>query len=304
MSQSRIVLAAVGVVVLILVLIASTFVVRQWQVAIKLRLGEIVSSDYKPGLHFMVPILNNIKKFDGRIQTYDARPQRFLTIEKKDVIVDYYSKWRISDPGQFFRSTGGDPARTARLLSERINTSLRDEFGKRTIQEVVSEDRQQLMEELTKVVDRNAGELGVEVIDVRVKKIDLPPEVSESVYERMRAERERVARDLRAKGSEAAERIRADADRQRTVILADAYKVSEEVRGEGDAKAAEIYAGAYQQNAEFYAFYRSLGAYRSAFGQGGDLMVLQPDAEFFRYFRDKGTSEAARATAPAAPGSP
>jgi membrane protease subunit HflC len=304
MSQSRIVLVAVGVVVLILVLIASTFVVRQWQVAIKLRLGEIVSSDYKPGLHFMVPILNNIKKFDGRIQTYDARPQRFLTIEKKDVIVDYYSKWRISDPGQFFRSTGGDPARTARLLSERINTSLRDEFGKRTIQEVVSEDRQQLMEELTKVVDRNAGELGVEVIDVRVKKIDLPPEVSESVYERMRAERERVARDLRAKGSEAAERIRADADRQRTVILADAYKVSEEVRGEGDAKAAEIYAGAYQQNAEFYAFYRSLGAYRSAFGQGGDLMVLQPDAEFFRYFRDKGTSEAARATAPAAPGSP
>jgi membrane protease subunit HflC len=304
MSQSRIVLAAVGVVVLILVLIASTFVVRQWQVAIKLRLGEIVSSDYRPGLHFMVPILNNIKKFDGRIQTYDARPQRFLTIEKKDVIVDYYSKWRISDPGQFFRSTGGDPARTARLLSERINTSLRDEFGKRTIQEVVSEDRQQLMEELTKVVDRNAGELGVEVIDVRVKKIDLPPEVSESVYERMRAERERVARDLRAKGSEAAERIRADADRQRTVILADAYKVSEEVRGEGDAKAAEIYAGAYQQNAEFYAFYRSLGAYRSAFGQGGDLMVLQPDAEFFRYFRDKGTSEGARATAPAAPGSP
>jgi membrane protease subunit HflC len=288
MPQSRI-FGAVGLVVLALVLYASTFVVNQWQVAIKLRLGEIVSSDYKPGLHFMVPILNDIKKFDARIQTFDSRPQRFLTIEKKDVIVDYYAKWRISNPGQFFRSTGGSDARTARLLSERINTSLRDEFGKRTIQEVVSEDRQELMEELTKIVDRNATELGVEVIDVRVKKIDLPPEVSESVYERMRAERERVARDLRAKGSEAAERIRADADRQRTVTLADAYKVSEEVRGEGDAKAAEIYAKAYQQNSPFYSFYRSLHAYRKAFGQGGDVMVLQPDSEFFRFFKDKGT---------------
>jgi membrane protease subunit HflC len=281
-------LAVAGLVVLALILYASTFIVNQWQVAIKLRLGEIVSSDYQPGLHFMVPILNNIKKFDGRIQTDDSRPQRFLTIEKKDVIVDYYAKWRLSHPGQFYRSTGGNTARTTRLLSERINTSLRDEFGRRTIQEVVSEDRQELMEELTKVVDRNAAELGIEVIDVRVKKIDLPPEVSESVYQRMRAERERVARDLRAKGSEAAERIRADADRQRTVILADAYKVSEEARGEGDAKAAAIYANAYQQNAPFYSFYRSLSAYRAAFGQGGDMMVLEPDSEFLRFFKDKG----------------
>ncbi|MGA7982158.1 MAG: protease modulator HflC [Chromatiaceae bacterium] len=286
MPQSKM-LAVVGLVILALILYASTFIVNQWQVAIKLRLGEIVSSDYQPGLHFMVPILNNIKKFDGRIQTHDSRPQRFLTIEKKDVIVDYYAKWRLSHPGQFYRSTGGNAARATRLLSERINTSLRDEFGKRTIQEVVSEDRQELMEELTKVVDRNAAELGVEVIDVRVKKIDLPPEVSESVYQRMRAERERVARDLRAKGSEAAERIRADADRQRTVILADAYKVSEEARGEGDAKATAIYANAYQQNASFYSFYRSLSAYRAAFGQGGDMMVLEPDSEFLRFFNKK-----------------
>ncbi len=286
MPQSKM-LAVVGLVILALILYASTFIVNQWQVAIKLRLGEIVSSDYQPGLHFMVPILNNIKKFDGRIQTHDSRPQRFLTIEKKDVIVDYYAKWRLSHPGQFYRSTGGNTARTTRLLSERINTSLRDEFGRRTIQEVVSEDRQELMEELTKVVDRNAAELGVEVIDVRVKKIDLPPEVSESVYQRMRAERERVARDLRAKGSEAAERIRADADRQRTVILADAYKVSEEARGEGDAKATAIYADAYQQNASFYSFYRSLSAYRAAFGQGGDMMVLEPDSEFLRFFNKK-----------------
>jgi membrane protease subunit HflC len=288
MSSQQKTVTVIGLIVLALVVYSATFTVKQWQVAIKLRLGEIVAADYKPGLHFMVPILNGVKKFDGRIQTLDVRPQRFLTIEKKDVIVDYYAKWRISHPGQFFRSTGGAARRTARLLSERINTSLRDEFGKRTIQEVVSEDRQEIMEHLTKLVDRNAAELGIKVIDVRVKKIDLPPEVSESVYQRMRAERERVARDLRAKGSEAAERIRADADRQRTVILANAYKNAEQIRGEGDAKAAEIYANAYQQNAAFYSFYRSLGAYRAAFGEGGDLMVLQPDSEFFRFFRDQG----------------
>jgi len=264
-----------------------TFQVTQWQTAIKLRLGEIVSSDYEPGLHFRVPVLNNIVTFDRRIQTLDSRPQRFLTIEKKDVIVDYYTKWRISDPAQFFRSTGGSDTRTAQLLYERINTSLRDEFGKRTIQEVVSEDRQELMTQLSKEIDLQAGELGVEVLDVRVKKIDLPPEVSGSVYDRMRAERERVASDLRAKGNEAAERIRADADRQRTVTLADAYKESEERRGEGDAKAAEIYAKAYRADPDFYAFYRSLNAYDQAFGSGSDMMVLEPDSEFFRFFRDQ-----------------
>ena len=276
--------APIGLAVLALIFYASAFIVNQWEVAIKLRLGEIVDSDYKPGLHFMIPVINNVKKFDGRLQTLESRPQRFLTVEKKDVIVDSYAKWRITNPGQFFRSTGGDSARTSRLLAERINTGLRDEFGRRTIQEVVSEDRYQLMDELTKAVDRQAAELGIEVVDVRVKKIDLPPEVSESVYERMRAERERVARDLRAKGSEAAERIRADADRQRTVILADAYKLAEEARGEGDARAAEIYATAYNQDQDFYAFYRSLNAYRAAFGQGNDMLVLQPDSDFFRFF--------------------
>ena len=276
--------APIGLAVLALIFYASAFIVNQWEVAIKLRLGEIVDSDYKPGLHFMIPVINNVKKFDGRLQTLESRPQRFLTVEKKDVIVDSYAKWRITNPGQFFRSTGGDSGRTSRLLAERINTGLRDEFGRRTIQEVVSEDRYQLMDELTKAVDRQVAELGIEVVDVRVKKIDLPPEVSESVYERMRAERERVARDLRAKGSEAAERIRADADRQRTVIIADAYKLAEEARGEGDAKAAEIYAQAYNQDRDFYAFYRSLNAYRTSFGQGGDMLVMQPDSDFFRFF--------------------
>lgn len=274
-----------GVVLLLLIAYAFTFIVKEYEVAIKLRLGEIVATDYGPGLHFKIPVLNNIMKFDKRIQTLDSRPQRFLTIEKKDVIVDSYAKWRISDPGQYFRSTGGNVLRTSRLLSERINTRLRDEFGRRTIQEVVTDDREHIMAELTKRVDEQAAELGVEVVDVRVKKIDLPPEVSESVYQRMRAERERVARDLRAKGNEAAERIRADADRQRTELLAEAYREAEELRGEGEATAANTYATAYQQDAGFYSFYRSLGAYRASFGDGGGMMVLQPDSEFFRYFK-------------------
>ena len=278
----------VAALLLGLVVYASTFTVSQWELALKLRLGEIVDSDYKPGLHFMVPVLNNVEKFDGRSITLDIRPERFLTVEKKDVIVDSYAKWRISNVAQYYRSTGGDPGRTASLLAERINTSLRDEFGKRTIQEVVTGERTEIMAQLTKDSDEKANELGVEIVDVRVKRIDLPPEVSESVYGRMRAERERVARDLRAKGSEAAERIRSDADRQHTVILADAYRQAEELRGTGDAKATEIFAKAYNQDAEFYAFYRSLNAYRNAFsGSGSDLMVLQPDSEFFRYFKSK-----------------
>jgi len=280
-------LAPIGLILVALVVYAMTFTVNQWEVAIKLRLGEIIDSEYVPGLHFMVPVLNNIKKFDGRIQTLDSRPERFLTVEKKDVIVDSFAKWRITNPGQFFRSTGGDSGRTARLLSERVNTSLRDEFGKRTIQEVVSDDRLELMQILTKKVDTNAAELGIEVVDVRVKKIDLPPEVSESVYQRMRAERERVARDLRAKGAEAAERIRADADRQRTVILAGAYKESEQLRGKGDAKASEIYANAFNRNQDFFSFHRSLNAYRNTFGRGGDVMILQPESDFFRYFKER-----------------
>jgi membrane protease subunit HflC len=279
-------LLPVGLVGLVFLIYAFTFVVQEYEVAIKLRLGQIVGDDYPPGLHFKVPVLNNIKTFDRRIQTMDSRPERFLTVEKKDVIVDSFTKWRISNAAQFFRSTGGNVARTSRLLSERVNTSLRDEFGKRTIQEVVSDDRLALMALLTKEVNENARDLGIEVVDVRVKKIDLPPEVSESVYQRMRAERERVARDLRAQGGEAAERIRADADRQRTVIVAEAFRESEETRGEGDARASQIFANAFNQDREFYAFFRSLGAYRTALGQDQDVMVLQPDSDFFRFFRD------------------
>jgi membrane protease subunit HflC len=275
-------------VVLAVIVYASAFIVNQWEVALKLRLGEIVRTDYEPGLHWMVPLINNVKKYDARIHTLDAQPQRFLTIEQKDVIVDSFAKWRISDVGQFYRSTGGSREKTSRLLSERINTSLRDEFGKRTIKEVVSGERAEIMALLTKDIDSKAAELGVEILDIRVKQIDLPPEVSESVYDRMRAERERVARDLRAQGGEAAERIRAEADRERVVIVADAYKEAEQLRGEGDARAAQIYANAFNQDREFYSFYRSLNAYKNSFNNRSDVMVLQPDSEFFRYFKSMG----------------
>ncbi|MEJ1353951.1 MAG: protease modulator HflC [Candidatus Sedimenticola sp. (ex Thyasira tokunagai)] len=271
--------------------LSSLFIVNQWELALKLRLGEIVDADYAPGLHWRVPIIHDVKKFDGRIQTLDTRPERFLTIEKKDVIVDSFAKWRIADVAQYYRSTGGNPSTTGRLLAERINTSLRDEFGKRTIKEVVSGERSEIMALLTKDSDEKAAELGVEILDVRVKKIDLPQEVSGSVYDRMRAERERVASELRAQGSEIAEKIRADADRQRIVTLAEAYKTAEQLRGEGDAKSTEIYAAAYNRNREFYAFYRSLSAYKKAFSQGGDMMVLEPDSEFFQYFKNQEGSQ-------------
>lgn len=284
MNTNKAFLPLIGLLVVAILVYASAFYVRQWEVALKLRLGEIVSSDYEPGLHFLVPVLNDVRKFDNRIQTFDTKTERFLTVEKKDVLVDSFVKWRIANVAQYFRATGGgNAARAERLLGERINTRLRDEFGKRTIQEVVSGERGEIMTLLTKDADERAAELGIEVVDVRVKRIDLPAEVSESVYQRMRAERERVARDLRARGAEAAERIRADADRQRTEIVADAYRESEVLRGEGDAKSAEIYANAFQKNAEFYTFWRSLGAYRSVFENGGDLMVLDPNSDFFRY---------------------
>jgi membrane protease subunit HflC len=268
---------------------SSAFVVNQWELAIKFRLGEIVDSDYKPGLHWMFPIINNVKRFDARRQTLDSQPQRFLTVEKKFVIVDSYAKWRISNVAQYYRSTGGgNMVQISKLLSERINTALRNEFGKRTIQEAISGERAEIMEVLRKAADEQASELGVEIVDVRVKRIDFPREVSESVYGRMRTERERVAKDLRARGAEKAERIQADADRQSTVIKANAYKEAEQLRGEGDAISTDIYAKAYNKDRDFYAFYRSLSAYRSVFDKGDDIIVLEPDSEFFEYFKDKG----------------
>lgn len=285
MNSGKIGVFFVGIVLLIGLAVSSVFVVNQWEMAIKLQFGRIVDSEYSPGLQFKIPFIQTVRKFDGRIQTMDANPERFLTIEKKDVIVNSYAKWRIINPAQYFRSTGDNVANATRLLSERINTSLRDEFGKRTIQEVVSGERAEIMALLTKDADEKAAELGIEVLDVRVKQIDLPKEVSQSVYDRMRAERERVASELRAQGAEEAERIRANADAERVVILANAYKTSEETRGEGDGLAAEIYARAFTENEEFYAFYRSLNAYDKTFTNSGNMMVLDPESEFFRYFK-------------------
>ncbi len=285
MNSPKTLLLAGLALVLLLVGSASLFVVQEYQTALLLRLGKIVASDFEPGLHFKLPVIQTVQRFDKRLQTLDAKPEHFLTSEKKFVVVDSFIKWRIADTAQFYRSTRGDALTAARLLGERINAALRDEFGKRTIHEVVSGERTEIMEKLTRKADENAADLGVEIVDVRIKRIDFPPEISNRVYERMRTERERVARELRAQGAEAAEKIRAEADRQKTEILARAYREAEEIRGQGDAEAAAIYAKAFSQDPEFYAFWRSLKAYRRVFGEGRDLMVLDPGSEFFRYFK-------------------
>ena len=272
--------------VAVLLLWASVFTVDERQKAILFQFGEIIKSDYEPGIHFKIPFIQNVRKFDNRILTIDQKPERFLTSEKKDLIVDSYVKWRITDVVEYYKTTQGDELVAGRLLYENINNGLRNEFGKRTIQEVISGDRTQIMGLMTEQASDRAKTLGIEVVDVRVKKVDYPERVSNSVYLRMRAEREREARDFRSKGHEASERIQADADRQRSVLLAEAYRDSEIVRGEGDARATEIYAEAYGKNEEFYKFYRSLMAYQNTFSSTGDVILLEPDSEFFRYFKN------------------
>lgn len=262
----------------------SAYTVDEREKVLLFSLGEIKQADLEPGLHFKVPIVNNVKKFDSRILTLDARPERFLTSEKKNVTVDFFVKWRIDDVSQYYRSTRGQERAAQSRLSQIIKDGLRNEFAKRTIQEAVSGERQEIMQAINESSNTLAAELGIDVVDVRISQIDLPDEVSDSVYQRMRAERARIAKELRAQGQEEAEKIRADADKQRAVILADAYKVAQQTRGEGDARAAEVSANAYEKNAEFYSFYRSMESYRKALSGGNDVMVLEPDSEFFRYF--------------------
>ncbi len=277
----------IGIIVLLLVLFVgffSLFTVDQREKALLLRLGKIVSWDFPPGLHFKLPFIDQVRKFDGRILTLDAEPERYLTKEKKNVIVDSFVMWRIQDVSTYYTAMGGDELRASLRLSQIIKDGLRSEFGKRTIQEVISGERRQIMDILTRQADEQSEAFGIQIVDVRIKRIELPEEVRQSVYQRMEAERARVAKELRSQGAEAAERIRADADRQRTVILAKAYRDAETIRGEGDAKAADIYANAYGKDAEFFAFYRSLNAYRHALTKD-TLMVLEPEAAFFRYFR-------------------
>jgi membrane protease subunit HflC len=263
----------------------SMFTVSETQKAILFRLGEIVRTDFKPGLHFKVPFVNNVRTFEARLMTLDIETERYLTSEKKNLLVDAFVKWRIDDVARFYTSVRGDESEGAIRLSQIVKDSLRSEFGKRSIQEVISGERSQIMDTVTAYANKQAQEFGITVLDVRLKRIDLPPDVSESVYRRMEAERSRVAREFRSQGAESAERIRADADRRRTEILADAYRESQQVRGGGDAQAADIYAKAYNKNKEFYAFYRSLEAYRSTFKDNNDMLVLDPNSEFFKYFK-------------------
>ena len=268
----------------------SVFVVDQRELAIKFRLGEIQDSQYEPGIYFKLPFINNVRKFDRRIMTLQAEQERYLTLEKKNVIVDAFIKWRINpaEVENYYRTMGGDERRAETRLSQIIKDGLRSEFGKRTIQEAISGERAEIMDIITQEIKTQVHAFGIEVVDVRIKRIELTPDVSNSVYARMEAERARVAKELRSRGAEAAERIKADADRQRTVILAEAYRDSERTRGEGDAKAAEIYAKAYQQDEKFYALYRSLNAYQSVFSSPQDVLVLDPNSEFFQFFKNAG----------------
>jgi len=286
MKKSSIFISALSLITVIIIS-QSIFVVSEIERAVKLRFGEIVQFDLEPGLHFKWPIVNSIRYFDSRILTLDAQPQRYLTSEKKALMVDSFIKWRIKDVAKYFTTTGGDEERAKRLLSQRVDTGLRNEFGVRTVKEVVSGERDQLMNSLTSMLDKIAQEeLGVEVIDLRVKRIDLPLEVSESVYNRMRTERQRLARELRAQGNEVAEKIRATADKDKTIILADAYREAEETRGNGDAKATATYAEAYSKDPEFYDFTRSLKAYQATFQSKGDILLIDPDSDFFKYLNN------------------
>ena len=284
MGQAKM-LAGIVIVALLIVGSFSVFTVDEREKAILFRLGEIVKTDFKPGLYFQLPFVNNVRKFDARIQTLDAEPERYLTSEKKNVIVDAFVKWRVGDVARYFTATGGDPTTANSRLSQIIKDGLRGQFGKRTIQEVVSGERKEIMSIITADANEQAKTFGIDLVDVRIKRIDLAKEISDSVYRRMEAERLRVAKDLRARGAETAEIIRAEADRKRTVLKAEAYRDAERIRGEGDGTSAKIYADAFNQDKEFYALYRSLGAYRKIFADKGDVLVMEPDSEFFKYFK-------------------
>jgi len=268
---------------------AMLFTVDQRQYAIIFQLGEIKDVVTEPGLNFKWPLIQNVRYFDRRILTMDSvEPERFLTAEKKPVLVDSFVKWRIADVHQYYISVGGDELLARTRLAQTVNSGLREEFGRRTVHDVVSGARDKIMEDVQKKADADARAIGVEIVDVRLKRVDLPPEVSESVYRRMETERKRVANELRSQGAAEAERIRADADKQREVIVAEAYRDAQKIKGEGDAKATATYGKAFGENPEFYAFYRSLEAYRQSFGNKSDLLVVDPSADFFKYLKNGG----------------
>ena len=280
---------AAVVAVVVVALGATIFTVDQRQYAIVFQLGEVRDVIAEPGLYFKWPLIQNVRYFDKRILTLDsAEPERFITSEKKNVLVDSYVKWKIVDPKLYYVSVAGDETRAKTRLSQTVNAGLREEFGKRTVHDVVSGERDKIMEQMREKADLDARKIGVQIVDVRVKRVDFPTEVSESVYRRMEAERKRVANELRSEGSAEAEKIRADADKQREVIVAEAYRDAQKMKGEGDAKAAATYAQAFSQNPEFYSFYRSLEAYRASFKNKGDVIVVEPNSDFFKYMKSVG----------------
>jgi len=287
--NNRIVAAVIALAALAFLGSKLFFVVNETELAIKFRFGEIVRTDYEPGLHFMVPVINDVRKFDRRVLTRNYPSEQFLTSEGKILRINFFVKWRITDPARYYTSTAGGSEHVAnRRLGEIVKDGIKGVIARHTIQQVVAAERTEFLNEVRKVSQGNVTGLGITLIDVRVKSIDLPEEVSESVFNRMRQDFARQAAQLRAEGSAVSERTRAEADRQRTEILADAYRQAEILRGEGDAAAADIYAKAYGRNAEFYSFYRSLQAYRRSLGKQGDVLVLEPDSEFFKYMKDPG----------------
>lgn len=270
----------------VVVVWSATFYVHQTETAIVFQLGNIRHSNLQPGLHFQIPFINNVRKFDNRVLALNAKPELFLTSEKKNVSVDFYVKWRIQDVSEYYRATQGDRQRAEGRLAQIVKDELKNQFGVRTIQEAISGERSQIMDVLQVKSNKLARELGILVVDVRISRIELPDEVSASVYSRMRAERSRTAKDFRARGQEEAEKIRAKADRTRVEIVSKAYETAEKIRGEGDAIATETYALAYSKDPEFYSFTRSLNGYVNSFRNKGDVLVLEPDSDFFRYYRD------------------
>jgi modulator of FtsH protease HflC len=281
---NRAFLGLIAVAAVMLLLAMSAFTVRETEMAIKFRFREIVETNYKPGLHFMMPMINEVQKFDKRVRTGNVPPEQFLTSEGKILRIDFYIKWRILDVSTFYTSTSGGDAEIAEArLGAIVKDGIKGVIARRTIQQVVAAERDEFTGEILKLAEANARGLGLQLVDVRVKKIDLPEEVSESVFNRMRQDFDRQAKRLRAEGDENAEKLRAEADRQRTVILAEAYREAEGIRGEGDAKSTEIYAQTYSRNADFYSFHRSMEAYREAIGTDSDVLVISPDSEFFKY---------------------
>lgn len=293
--RDRLPLIAGSVLVLLLIASMALFSVDQRQYAIVFQLGEIRSVVSEPGLYVKLPLIQNVKYFDKRVLTLDTpEPERFITSEKKNVLVDSFVKWRIVDVRQFYISVNGDEARAQTRLAQTVNAGLREEFGKRTVHEVVSGERDKIMEEMRDKADQDARKIGVQIVDVRVKRVDLPSEVSESVYRRMEAERKRVANELRSQGAAEAEKLRAEADKQREIVVAEAYREAQKIKGEGDAKASAVYAQAFGQSPEFYSFYRSLEAYRQSFKSKSDVLLVEPNSEFFRYLKGSGTGGASK----------